>query len=248
MDRQSTWQSRGPRDQPGPAGEGGGPRVGRQLDAGLGASTVGRHGGRRAFQSRAAANAGHGEVRGCGAARQRPDPVPLDARRPRGDCRQRQGLHGYGAAARCRADQGRPPGQQIVIGVIMGTEGRRPLVRSILTAVGLSLAIASTAVAQSGAPVYELNTKGVTAPAIIKEVRPVYPPDAKAEGVTGMVELQGVVESDGMIDRIKVTKSLDARLDAESIKALEQWQFKPGMKDGEAVAVRVNVEMTFMIK
>ncbi|HYT67710.1 MAG TPA: energy transducer TonB [Vicinamibacterales bacterium] len=120
--------------------------------------------------------------------------------------------------------------------------------RSILTAVGLSLAIASTAVAQSGAPVYELNTKGVTAPAVIKEVKPVYPPDAKAEGVTGMVELQGVVESDGMIDRIKVTKSLDARLDAESIKALEQWQFKPGMKDGEAVAVRVNVEMTFMIK
>ncbi len=97
--------------------------------------------------------------------------------------------------------------------------------RSILTAVGLSLAIASTAVAQSGAPVYELNTKGVTAPAVIKEVKPVYPPDAKAEGVTGMVELQGVVESDGMIDRIKVTKSLDARLDAESIKALEQWQF-----------------------
>ena len=29
---------------------------------------------------------------------------------------------------------------------------------------------------------------------------------------------------------------------------MKQWEFKPGMKDGKAVAVRVHVEMTFTLK
>ena len=45
-----------------------------------------------------------------------------------------------------------------------------------------------------------------------------------------------------------VTRSLDAELDEEAIKAAKQWDFKPGTKDGEAVAVQVNIEMTFTLK
>ena len=42
---------------------------------------------------------------------------------------------------------------------------------------------------------------------------------------------------------------LDKRygLDDESVKALKQWQFTPGQKDGVAVPVIVEVEMTFTI-
>jgi protein TonB len=121
-------------------------------------------------------------------------------------------------------------------------------VRTTLIAAALALATAGPGAAQSGAPVYEIGTKGVTAPVLVREVKPQYPPDAKAEGVTGIVEMEGIVEKDGSIDHIRVTRSVDARLDSEAIKALAQWQFKPGTKDGEAVAVRVNVEMTFTIK
>ena len=44
-------------------------------------------------------------------------------------------------------------------------------------------------------------------------------------------------------------RSLDKRygLDDESVKALKQWQFTPGQKDGVAVPVVVEVEMTFTI-
>ena len=34
-------------------------------------------------------------------------------------------------------------------------------------------------------------------------------------------------------------------LDEEAVKALKQWQFTPGQKDGRAVPVVVDVEITF---
>jgi TonB family protein len=37
-------------------------------------------------------------------------------------------------------------------------------------------------------------------------------------------------------------------LDQAAIEALEQWRFRPGTKDGNAVDVHVHVEMTFTLK
>jgi protein TonB len=47
-----------------------------------------------------------------------------------------------------------------------------------------------------------------------------------------------------------VSRSLDSTfgLDQEAIKAAKQWLFKPGTKDGKPVAVRVMIELTFMLK
>ena len=96
-------------------------------------------------------------------------------------------------------------------------------------------------------PTYKIGA-GVTAPVLVKEVKPDYPDAVKAEGVTGLVEMEGTVEPDGTITSIRVTRSLDPRLDQEAIKALRQWQFKPGQKGGVPVRVSVNVEMTFTVK
>ena len=65
------------------------------------------------------------------------------------------------------------------------------------------------------------------------------------EGIQGTVELEGVVQIDGTIDNIRVTRRLDDRLDHEAIKALGQWRFRPGQKDGQAVRVRISIEMSF---
>ena len=91
---------------------------------------------------------------------------------------------------------------------------------------------------------------GVTLPAVVKQVKAVYtqePMDAHIEGTVG---LDVVVLADGSVGEVKVAKSLDPTygLDEQAVKAMKQWQFKPGTKDGKAVAVRVDVVIGFTLK
>jgi TonB family protein len=97
--------------------------------------------------------------------------------------------------------------------------------------------------------VYEPGN-GVTLPAVVKEVRPTYTDEAKAARIQGTVLLSCVVATDGQPARIAVVASLDAvhGLDAAAVAALQQWRFTPGLKEGKAVAVRVQIEMTFTLK
>jgi TonB family protein len=96
-------------------------------------------------------------------------------------------------------------------------------------------------------PTYKVGA-GVTAPVVVREVKPNYPESVKAEGIRGTVEMEGTVEPDGTITGIRVTRALDPRLDEEAVKALRQWRFRPGQKDGVAVRVQVNVEMSFTVR
>src|SRR5215204_6507444 len=90
---------------------------------------------------------------------------------------------------------------------------------------------------------------GVTAPKVTKEVRVSYTADAMRAKVQGGVALEAVVRVDGTVGEVRVVRSLDRRygLDDEAVKALKQWQFTPGQKDGGAVPVVVEVDMTFAI-
>jgi TonB family protein len=96
-------------------------------------------------------------------------------------------------------------------------------------------------------PTYTIGA-GVSAPVLTKEVKPNYPESAKADGVKGTVEMEGTVEPDGTVTGIRVTRALDPRLDEEAVKAFRQWRFRPGQKDGGAVRVQVNVEMSFTVR
>ena len=60
--------------------------------------------------------------------------------------------------------------------------------------------------------------------------------------------LGAVVKKDGTVGEVTVKKSLHPQLDEEAVKAMRQWQFKPGTRDGKAVDVAVDVEMTFNLK
>ena len=118
--------------------------------------------------------------------------------------------------------------------------------RSILTVVAVAavMGVVGLAQAQSG-EVYQVGN-GVTSPMLKKEVKPNYPDAVKSRGIQGVVEMTAVVLPDGTVrDDVKVTRSLDEDLDKEAVKAVRQWIFKPGTKDGKAVAVEVNIELTF---
>jgi protein TonB len=90
----------------------------------------------------------------------------------------------------------------------------------------------------------------ITKPQRLKEVPPVYPPQAMRAGIEGHVTLEVVVKSDGTIGDVRVLKSLDAQygLDQAAVSAVRQWQFTPGLRGGTPVNVLVTVEIAFTLR
>ena len=89
-----------------------------------------------------------------------------------------------------------------------------------------------------------------TPPRLIKEVKPNYTAAAMRARIQGGVILEVIVEKDGRVGDVRVKQSLDREygLDDEAVKALKRWRFAPGMRNGAAVPVLVEVEMTFTLR
>lgn len=88
---------------------------------------------------------------------------------------------------------------------------------------------------------------GVSQPVVIFKVDPEYSEEARKAKYSGQVMLQVVVDAEGHARDIHVIKSLGMGLDEKAIEAVEKWKFKPGMKGGQAVAVRANIEVNFRL-
>ena len=88
---------------------------------------------------------------------------------------------------------------------------------------------------------------GVSAPRLLNKVEPEYSEEAREAKVQGTAVLEIEVWPDGKAHNIRVVRSLGRGLDEEAVKALEQWEFEPGMKDGEPVRIAATVEMNFRL-
>jgi periplasmic protein TonB len=91
---------------------------------------------------------------------------------------------------------------------------------------------------------------GVETPKLLREVKPQYTAQAMRAKIQGTVLLECVVQKDGAVGNIKVVRSLDSSfgLDQEAMKAARQWQFAPGTRFGEPVAVLVTIEIAFTLR
>lgn len=84
------------------------------------------------------------------------------------------------------------------------------------------------------------------APRKTKEVRPVYPREAKEAGIEGVVVLELIVRPDGRVKSVKVIESVP-ELDAAAVDAVLQWEFEPTYRDGKAVSVILTVTINFTL-
>ena len=111
----------------------------------------------------------------------------------------------------------------------------------------IALGFAVVAFATAG---YAQEVAREQAPVLTKEVHPEYTSEARKARIQGTVTMDVVVLEDGTVGEVKVTRSLDEEygLDEQSVKAVKQWRFKPGAKDGKPVPVRVSIEVTFTLK
>ena len=113
----------------------------------------------------------------------------------------------------------------------------------------LALALVALVGAQDSATVYTPGD-GVSLPQPTRQVKAEYTQEAMQNRIEGKVGLSVVVLSDGAVGDVAVTESLDSvyGLDKNAVAAVKQWQFKPGMKDGKPVNVRVKLTINYTLK
>jgi TonB family protein len=87
----------------------------------------------------------------------------------------------------------------------------------------------------------------LSAPEAITKVDPAYPQDLMHDRVEGTVILYAVIHADGSVGDVKVLEGFDDRLNENARKALEQWRFRPGTKDGLPVDIEAVVRVPFKV-
>ncbi|MGH6628899.1 MAG: energy transducer TonB [Burkholderiales bacterium] len=87
----------------------------------------------------------------------------------------------------------------------------------------------------------------VTAPIPIYKPEPPYSEEARKAKYQGTVVLYIIVDVQGNVTDARVVKPLGLGLDEKALDTVRTWKFKPGMRNGVPVAVRVMVEVSFRL-
>lgn len=82
-------------------------------------------------------------------------------------------------------------------------------------------------------------------PVPVRTPPPKYPSQLKRDGVSGMVVVSLVVETDGSVTEVEVKKSTNAEFEGPAVDAVKNWKFKPAKKDGEAIRSKVALPLKF---
>lgn len=88
--------------------------------------------------------------------------------------------------------------------------------------------------------------QGVTQGLLIKKVEPNYPPLARQARIQGSVILQAEIGRDGTIQNLSLISGHPMLVSA-AIEAVEQWQYKPYLLNGEAVEVETQITVNFSL-
>jgi protein TonB len=123
---------------------------------------------------------------------------------------------------------------------------RNLTIAGTLAAVVAVAAIASAVLAQQ-TPRLRVGGDGqIPAPRKTKHVNPVYPPEAKAEGIEGTVVLDIVISTEGKVIQTDVTKSAPP-FDEAAVAAVSQWEYGLTMLNNEVVEVILSVTVKFAL-
>jgi protein TonB len=86
---------------------------------------------------------------------------------------------------------------------------------------------------------------------IVFPPRPTYTPEpefseqARHAKYQGTVVLYIVVDKAGKISRIRLERALGMGLDENAMEGVKRWRFNPATRNGEPVAVAMNIEVSF---
>lgn len=81
---------------------------------------------------------------------------------------------------------------------------------------------------------------------LLQKVLPVYPEQARRQGVQGQVVLKAVIGKDGAIAELRPLEG-PQELTAAAIDAVQQWRFRPYELKGKPVEVETNIRLNFQL-
>ena len=88
----------------------------------------------------------------------------------------------------------------------------------------------------------------VQAARLLTQQRPVYPEDAKAQGVEGRVLIQAIISKTGEVMSPRVTNTdIDPRLAKAALDAVSQWHYAPTLLNGMPVETLNTIEVEFSL-
>ncbi|HST12022.1 MAG TPA: energy transducer TonB [Terriglobales bacterium] len=93
--------------------------------------------------------------------------------------------------------------------------------------------------------VYAWESGMVSKPRAIYKPGPKYAENALVKGVSGTIRVRVIVNEKGFPEIMEIVEHLREGLDANALSAVSQWRFEPGLRNGEAAASVVVVELKF---
>jgi TonB family protein len=97
-----------------------------------------------------------------------------------------------------------------------------------------------------GGGVYSVGG-GVSEPIPIYKPDPMYSEEARKAKYQGTVVVYIIVDASGAVTDCRVVKPLGLGLDEKAVETVRTWKFKPALKNGVPVPVRVMVEVSFRL-
>ena len=83
---------------------------------------------------------------------------------------------------------------------------------------------------------------------LIYKVNPVYPEQAKREGIQGTVKLTIVINEEGFVYEVKGNPGNNPVLEQAAIPAVKRWRFSPFLVKGVPVAMETTATVNFALK
>jgi TonB family protein len=89
--------------------------------------------------------------------------------------------------------------------------------------------------------------RGDTPPRAITTAEPEFTDEARKKKIQGVVVLSVLVNEEGVPIDPQITRSLDPGLDQKALECALKYTFRPAMRDGVPVAMRIAIEMNFRL-
>jgi protein TonB len=90
------------------------------------------------------------------------------------------------------------------------------------------------------------TSTGVQQALLIYQLKPLYPPLAKAARISGTVRLAAVIARDGAIQHLQLISG-PPLLTGAALDAVQKWRYKPTLLSGEPVEVITEIDVNFTL-